>query len=288
MVKIVVDTTLNVSSDIANRLGISVIPLKVMFDREVFLDMVELSPTEFYRRLATCQNLPSTSQPSSGEFCDLYGKLVQDGSEVISIHISSLLSGTVTAAKAGREMLADPSLVHVVDSRLVSIAAGMFAIAAAEAAQAGQTSTEILGLLDRMIDSTPFFFAVDTLKYLQKGGRIGGAAALLGAMLSIKPLLCFENGRVEPLERVRAKTKAVQRMIELMVDRVGADTPVWTAIVHTNALEEAQELADRVRGRLNCVRLYTAEAGPVLGTHGGPGCLGLATVPASVVRGGRR
>ena len=283
MVKIVADTTLNVPSEIAEQLGIHVIPLKVLFGNETFLDVVELSPTEFYQRLATCKELPTTSQPSAGEFYDLYSRLVQDGSEVISIHISSLLSGTIASAKAGREMLSDPSLVHIVDSRLVSIAAGMFAIAAAEAAQAGQTCVQILRRLDQMVDSALLFFIVDTLEYLQKGGRIGGAAALLGMALSIKPLLFFENGRIEPLEKIRTKKKAVRRMIELMVEQVGADTPVWAAIPYTNVPEEAQELAEQVRARLNCVRLYIAEAGPVLGTHGGPGCLGLATIPVSAL-----
>jgi DegV family protein with EDD domain len=154
----------------------------------------------------------------------------------------------------------------------------MMVIAAAEAADVGRSSQEILDLLDRTIKSAKLFFVVDTLEYLEKGGRIGGAAAFLGTVMKIKPLLSFEDGSISPVEKVRTKSKATRRMLDLVAQQVGADTPVWAGVLHTDRRSDAGELAQQLPERFNCLRTYVADTGPTLGTHAGPGCLGLATI----------
>jgi DegV family protein with EDD domain len=276
MIRIVTDSTANVPPDIVAQYGISVIPLKVTFGGHAYRDGVDINTEEFYRLLQESDHLPQTSQPSSGEFLDLYSAILTEESDIVSIHISSELSGTMNSAQMAREMLPNPERIHLVDSRFTALATGMMVIAAAEAAHAGKSTQEILRLLNHMIQTTMLYFAVDTLEYLEKGGRIGGAAAFLGTMMKIKPLLCFEDGSISAVEKVRTKSKVTCRMLDLVEQQVGADTPVWAGVIHTNASSDAEELADRLASRFHCLRAYLADAGPTLGTHGGPGCLGLA------------
>lgn len=278
MIKIVTDSTANLPPDIVAKYSIHVIPLRVIFGSDTRLDGVDINTEDFYRLLEASDELPRTSQPPSAEFFELYSGLLQEDTEIVSIHISSALSGTVNSAQAAREMLPNPGQVRVVDTRFTAMATGMMTIAAAEAALTGRTSQEILAMLDRMIQGTTLYLVVDTLKYLAKGGRIGGAAAFLGSALSIKPLLSIQDGRVEPIEKIRTKSKATSHMIDLLEQKLGHETPIWTAAIHTNALPDAEMLLDRVRSRFNCTRTYVADAGPTLGTHVGPGCLALAMV----------
>ena len=278
MIRIVTDSTANVPPDIVDRFGISVIPLKVAFGDHAYRDGVDIRTEEFYRLLQQSEHLPQTSQPSSGEFLDLYSQILAEDSEIISIHVSSEISGTINSAQMAREMVSCPERIHLVDSRFTAIATGMMVIAAAEAADAGKSSQEILDLLDRTIKSARLFFAVDTLEYLQRGGRIGGAAAFLGTVMKIKPLLCFEDGSISPVEKVRTKSKATRRMLDLVAQQAGADCPIWAGVLHTDLHSDAEKLAEQLAGHINCLRTYVADAGPTLGTHGGPGCLGLATI----------
>jgi len=278
MIRIVSDSTANVPPDIVSRYGISIIPLNVRFGSQTYRDGVDISAEGFHELLGQAQDLPQTSQPSSGEFLDLYSSLLEEDSDIISIHISGELSGTTTSAQMAREMLPNPERIRVVDSRFTSVATGMMVTAAAEAAQRGRSCRDILDMLDRMVQNTILYFAVDTLEYLEKGGRIGGAAAFLGALMKIKPLLCFQDGAIDAVEKVRTKSKVVCRMLDLTAQQMGTQTPVWAGVLHTNVPSEATELADRLAQRFSCVHTYVADAGPTLGTHTGPGCLGLAMV----------
>jgi len=284
MIKIVTDSTAYLPEEIVQRYGIHVIPLNVLFGNRIYKEGLDLSYEQFYQKLAQAKNLPTTSQPAVGEFYDLYSELTRDGSEVISIHISSKISGTIDSALMACKELPD-ALISVVDSLSTAIGLELMVIAAAEAVSAGQSRAEVVAMLERMARETRLFFVVDTLEYLQKGGRIGGAAALVGTLLNVKPILCFEDGRIEALEKVRTKRKAVNRLLDVMVEEIGSDEPVRVAIGHAMAPEEGQALLERARSRLNCTASYLAQIGPVIGTHVGPGALGMAACTERVIQG---
>jgi len=284
MIKIVTDSTAYLPEEIVQRYGIHVIPLNVLFGNRIYKEGLDLSYEQFYQKLAQAKNLPTTSQPAVGEFYDLYSELTRDGSEVISIHISSKISGTIDSALMACKELPD-ALISVVDSLSTAIGLELMVIAAAEAVSAGQSRAEVVAMLERMARETRLFFVVDTLEYLQKGGRIGGAAALVGTLLNVKPILCFKDGRIEALEKVRTKRKAVNRLLDVMVEEIGSDEPVRVAIGHAMAPEEGQALLERARSRLNCTASYLAQIGPVIGTHVGPGALGMAACTERVIQG---
>ncbi len=278
MIKIVVDSASSITPQQAQSLGLHLVPMKVTFGDETFLDGVNLDSALFYQRLANCRALPVTSQPSAGEFLELFQRLTADGSELLCILISHQMSGTLSSAEAARDMLPDRS-IHIFNSLSVSIGQGLLAMAAAEMMAEGRPIEAILAQLDRMRAQMRVFFVVDTLEFLQRGGRIGGATAFLGTMLKVKPLLYIANGRIEPLEKVRTKGKAVERMLELMELQVGREARVWSAVAHTDSPAEAAELEKVMRSRFNCQQVWVVDAGPTIGTHAGPGVVGMATCP---------
>lgn len=282
MIKIATDSTAYLPEQVIQRYGIHIIPLNVLFGERTYKEGLELSHEQFYRMLPQAKELPTTSQPSVGEFHELYSGLVQDGSEVISIHISSKLSGTVDSALMACKELPEAK-ISVVDSLSTVMGLELMVVAAAEAVSAGQSRAEVVAMLERMVRETRLFFVVDTLEYLQKGGRIGGAAALVGTLLNVKPILCLKEGRVEALDKVRTKRKAVNRLLDVMVEELGSEEPVRVAVGHAMALEEGEMLLEKARSRLNCSALSIAQIGPAIGTHTGPGALGLAACPESVI-----
>lgn len=284
MIKIVTDSTAYLPEEVVQRYNISVIPLNVLFGERSYKEGRDLSHEQFYKMLAQVKDLPTTSQPSVGEFHALYSELVQDGSEVISIHISSKLSGTVDSALMACKDLPEAK-ISVVDSLSTAIGLELMVVAAAEAVAAGQSRAEVVALLERMVREIRLFFVVDTLEYLQKGGRIGGAAALVGTLLNVKPILCLKEGRVEPLDKVRTKRKAVNRILDAMLEEFGSKEPVRVAVGHAIALEEGEMLLEKARSSLNCSTLSISQIGPAIGTHTGPGALGLAACPEHVIRG---
>ncbi len=279
MIKVLVDSASSITPEMAKSLGLYLIPLKVSFGEDTFLDGVNLDGPGFYQRLAKSRALPVTSQPSAGEFLSCFEELTADGSQVLCIVISHQLSGTLSSAETARDMLPGRP-VHIFNSLSASLGEGLIALAAAQMVQAGQPLEAILTRLERMRAQMRTLFVVDTLEYLQKGGRIGGAAALLGTMLKLKPLLTIESGRIEPSEKVRTKAKAVERMLALMEEQLGRDTPVWLGVAHGNCPDECARLEETARARFNCQQTFSAEVGPVIGTHVGPGLLALAMCPA--------
>lgn len=283
MIKVLVDSASSITPKQAQTLGLHLIPMKITFGADTFLDGVNLDSADFYPRLAESRTLPFTSQPSAGEFMTRFEELAADGSQVLSVVISHRLSGTLSSAETARDMLPGRPL-QIFNTLTASVAEALMAIAAAQMARAEQPMEAILARLERMRAQMSIFFVVDTLEYLQKGGRIGGAAALVGTLLNLKPLLTIENGRIEPSQRVRTKGKAVERMLELMeahIDaRAGHEAPVWAGIAHGNSPEECARLEAKVCSRFNCARVFSAEVGPTISTHVGPGVLGLAMCPA--------
>jgi len=274
MIQIVTDSSAYLPADLVQQHHIHVIPLKVHFGEQTYRDEIDLSHEEFYRMLAEAETLPTTSQPSAGEFFDLYSRLSKDGHEIISIHISSKLSGTISSAQSAKEMLPEAK-ISIIDSASTAMGLGLMALTAARAAEEGKTAAEIVAAVEKMIKAMNVVFVVDTLEYLQKGGRIGGAAALVGTLLKVKPILCLKDGRIEPLDKVRSKRKALARLLEVTEECVESGTPVRVAVLHAQVPDEARELEKKVRARFDCAEYYFAELGPVLGTHTGPGVVGL-------------
>ncbi|NOZ27439.1 MAG: DegV family protein [Chloroflexi bacterium] len=280
MVRIVTDSTSDIPRDVAEELGIQIVPLRVIFDQDVLLDGIDITSDEFFERLVSSPTLPTTSQPPPSDFQKVFEAAVQAGDEVVCIVISSDLSGTYTSAIMAKEAMPDAPIT-VIDSRTTSLALGLVAEEAARMALAGATREQITRRVERLLPLTSILFIVDTLKYLQMGGRIGGAQALVGTLLNIKPLLTVEGGRVEPVERVRTRRKALDRLVEIAVERSKQTEYAYhVGVLHSSAPQDAERVAKQVQERINCARIYVGQLGPVLGTHVGPKVVGVAMTPA--------
>jgi DegV family protein with EDD domain len=275
MIKIVTDSTCDLPPEVFRQHDITVKPLSIHFGTETFLDGVTISKDEFFQRLRTAPRLPTTSQPSAGDFCETFRPLVEAGHEVMGVFISSELSGTCASAHAACGLLPEAP-VTVFDSHSTSAGLGWMVLEAARMAEAGASGAAIRERLEDMSAKMRVYFVVDTLEYLQKGGRIGGAKALLGTMLRIKPLLMLQEGRVEALEQVRTRRKALQRMIELISDGIRQYRTVSLAVLHAQAEAEAKAVREQVLAALPCKESFSVEIGPTLGTHAGPGVIGIA------------
>jgi DegV family protein with EDD domain len=270
---VVTDSTAGLPADLAAQAGLRVIPLWVYFGEQGYRDGVDITTEQFYPMLAKSKKLPTTSQPSAGEFVEFYRSLAGEAEAIVSIHISAELSGTVASAQAARDMMADLP-VHVVDSRSASMGLGLIALAAARAAAAGQSAEQVAALAERIVPRMNIVFVVDTLEYLHKGGRIGGASAFLGSLIQIKPILQLEKGRIEALEKVRSRQKAIDRLLEILSERAGSGVPVRAALIHAQAPGEAEALRERMAGKYSFDELYVAGLSPAIGTHTGPGTIG--------------
>ena len=273
-VAIVTDSISSMTQAMGREYGIHVVPIHIFFGTEAYCDDIDLDAEKFYRRLRSNQQLPTTSQPTAMDFQQVYEPLSRQAEAIVSIHASKEVSATVDSARAARKEFPDVP-IHVIDCRTLTMGQGLIVIAAARAAAAGESAEEIVRLVESLIPKTHVIFTVETLEYLRRGGRIGGATALLGSALRIKPVLHIADGRVEPLEKPRTRKRAIERLLDLMEERVGSCNDVHVAVLHCDAAKEALRLAHQVAARCNCVELLTAEAGPTIGTHGGPGTLGL-------------
>lgn len=274
-VAIVIDSTAYIPQALIEQHNIHVIPLLVNWAGESLRDGVDITPDAFYTRLENAKEMPSTSQPSAGEFFDLYSKIAEEAESIVSIHISSELSGTVASAHAAAKLMGDFP-IEIVDSLSTSMGLGYMGLTAARAAENGASYTEVAAIARGLIDSVHVVFVVDTLEFLHRGGRIGGAQRLFGSMLSIKPLLELQAGKIEALEKVRTKRKAAQRLLDLVVERCEGKGKVYAAVANASAPQEAQSLADDLQKRLAPAELYIVDMSPVIGTHTGPGALGIA------------
>lgn len=254
--------------------GVHVAPVYVNFADKTYQAGVDLAAGEFYRLLRANKQLPTTAQPTAQDFIRLYTDLARQAETIVTVVVSHHMSATLQSALSAQEQFSEIP-VHVIDSQSVSHGLGLQAIAAARAAAAGQNAYQVVRLIEDILPKMNVIFTVDTLEYLHKGGRIGGATAFLGSALSIKPILYIKDGRIEPLERQRTRKRAVARLLELVEERAGS-SKIHAAILHCDAPEEAQELGEQVKARFHCVELLTMDAGPVIGTHAGPGTLGVA------------
>ncbi len=283
---VVTDSTADLPADVVRRLGITVVPLSVLFEQQVFKDGIDLHPDQFYRRLQSSPRLPTTSPPSRGEFREAYSRLVGTG-DIVSIHISSKLSETLKraqdAVKESREEFAairkeaglpgEPE-IRLVDSWFTSIGLGMIVVMAARMARRGVRPDELVARLTSIRKRGRLLFVVDTLDYLQKGGRIGRAQALLGTLLGIKPILHLDKGEVAPLDKVRGGRKAQPKLIELIRKGIDPERPIMVAVAHASAPKWGGRLRELVQQNFKVLELLESEIGPIVGTHVGPGCVG--------------
>lgn len=274
-VKIVTDSTSDLPKEVAQELGISVVPLNVLFNLDTFKDGVDMQADQFYHRLLTSPVLPKTSAPSPGLFKEYYNRLAQDSQELISIHISSRLSGTYEAALAAKQEMAKACHIEVIDSKSVSMGLGLLVIAAAKAANEGASIKEVVTLIQNSINKVFMAGALDTLDFLQKGGRVGKAQAWLGSILSIKPIISLAEGEVIPLERVRTHAKVVERMYQLLEEHLPARE---LAVLYSTDAEEAKKMLAHLNKISPQQPVYLTQFGPVLGTYLGPNCLALFTL----------
>lgn len=274
-VRIITDSTSDLPQKVAEELGITVVPLNVHFGQEAFRDGVDMQADEFYKRLVASTDLPKTSAPSPGIFKDSYQKLAEQADGIVSIHLSSKLSGTYEAALAGKKEANPKCRLEVIDSYSVSMGLGLLAITAAKAAKAGATIDEVMKLMQESISRAWMVGALDTLEFLQKGGRVGKAQAWLGSLLSIKPLISIHDGEVVPLERVRTRSKAIEQLYELSKQHLPVKT---AAVMYATDIEEAEKIMAHLKELFPQQQVYLSRFGPVLGTYVGPGCLAVFTL----------
>ncbi len=274
-IAILTDSTANLPKEWEEQYNVRVLPLKIQWGNETFLDGIDLTPNEFYTRLTHGKSLPTTSQPSIQDFLQAFESLADQADGIVVPLISSGISGTVASARAAaRQFTRVP--VEIIDTHITSMGQVLILLAAARAAEQGKSLQEVRCAADAVVKSLHVFFAVDTLEYLHRGGRINGASRYLGTALAIKPILFFNSeGKIDALERVRTKSKSWQRLIELAEEQANG-RPVHVGIVHANAPGAAQKFRDEVEQRLNCKEIFTVEFSPVIGVHVGPGTIGIA------------
>lgn len=283
-VVLVTDSTADIPLQVREKLGISMVPLKVNFGDVSYLDNITLQPAQFYEKLAAFGGLATTSQPSPADFYDVYKRLTDDGHSVISIQLSGAMSGTYQSAMIAKSMLEEDADVTVIDSKSASYGYGMLVVAAAEMAQAGASKEDIIAEVHRSREELRLYFLVDTLEYLRKGGRIGKASAVLGSLLNIKPILSIDKeGTVFPFDKVRGQKRAMARIVEVLEADL-KDRPVKLTIAVTPGhVAGVSELAELLKQHLNVQHYQETEIGPVVGTHAGPGTIGLFVTPVIVI-----
>ena len=277
-VAVVTDSSVSLPEKLIEELDIHIIPLWLLWGEDRLRDGIDIQPVEFYERLKREDSMPTTSQPSAGEFIEFFMAL-QDGYDgVVAVMVSDKLSGTIGSARAAVNQMPDFP-VRIVDSANVSMGLSFPVLAAARAAKEGKTIDEVAAAAEKLVQQTYFLFVVDTLEYLHKGGRITGAKALLGTALSIKPLLHFEDGLIQPLVQVRTKKKGIATMLDQVEEKLGGKKMAEVGVVDSNAPEDGDMVAEMVRERFGAAEILREIIGPVVGTHAGPGAVGVAFYP---------
>ncbi len=276
-VAIVTDSTAYIPDELTREHNITVLPLEVIWGEETFKDGIDILPTEFYSRLQTAKVMPSTSQVTIPYMQAAFEKLVAEDYEVLGVFISAKLSGTINSAVQGKAgMKSGQELIHIFDSETTAMALGFQALAVARAAQDGANLADCLALAEKARGNTGVYFAVNTLEFLHRGGRIGGAKRLLGTAMKVKPVLSIQDGSVASIESVRTKRKAHTRVLEIIAEEIGDRSPISIATLQANAEEDALALITQAQEQLNIKEVIHSQVSPVIGTHVGPGTVGLA------------
>ncbi len=275
-VAIVTDSTAYLPEELVKDHNISITPLSVIWGEEVQQDGVDIQPQQFYERLSTSKIMPTTSQATPAVMHSTFKSLLDSGYDVLGIFISSKISGTIQSAMQALDMLDGArENVTIVDSLSTTMSMGWPVLTTARAAKAGESLAECEKLAQHACENSGVLFVVETLEFLRRGGRIGGAQALLGNVLNIKPILELRDGRIEPAGKVRTKQKAIRHVIELAAERINGRTPVRLAVTHANAEVDAATLLNLAQTEFNPIETLTSPLSPVVGTHVGPGTVAL-------------
>jgi fatty acid kinase fatty acid binding subunit len=275
----VTDSTAYIPQELIRKYNVAVAPLVLVWGDKNYRDGVDIQPEEFYTQLKTAKVMPTTSQPSVEAMREIFQPLTDRGAEVLGVFISSKLSGTIQSAVQAREQMGTAGQkVTIIDSNACAMAAGFQLLAAVRAAHDGATLQDCVEIVERCRERAGVYFAVDTLEFLHRGGRIGGATRFIGSALNLKPILALRDGRVEAEDRVRTKSKALDKVLDLVASQVRGNQNIRLATVHANAEAEARELLDRASKELGAVESVLAAVSPVVGAHAGPGTVGLAYI----------
>lgn len=277
MVKIVTDSLSDITSDVAQGLGITVVPLTVLFGHETYLDRVTITTDEFYRRLINGTVWPTTTQPTPKAFADVYDKLAAETDEILVVTVSSKLSGTYQSATGGKSMMTKQCRVEVIDSQTVAMGLGLIVLAAAKKAQAGAKLNELVDFVNKALSRSHLIIYFDTLKYLAKGGRIGKAQGLLGALLTVKPILTVKDGEIAPLTRVRSLAAGM----DYIYNAAAGISPIEAlAVEHTTNPDDAERMAARLSSIIPKEHIHRSTVSPVIGVYAGPGAFAVTVLAA--------
>ena len=273
-VAVMTDSTAYISPEIRQQMDIEMVPLNVVLGEKSYQEEIDLPANEFYRLARNERELPKTSQPSIGLITEKLENLAEEYDAVISIHLSSGISGTYQAMLAAGNMVEGID-VHVFDSEISCMPQGFYALEAAEMAKDGNDPDAIIARLTEMKESMRAYFLVDDLTHLHRGGRLNGAQALVGSMLQVKPLLHFVDTKIVPFEKIRTQKKAIKRMVALFAEDASTGVPLRAVVIHANRPNEANLLKDELENLFPNVEISISYFGAVIGTHLGEGALGL-------------
>jgi DegV family protein with EDD domain len=273
---VVTDSTAYIPKELREQYNIHMIPLSVIFGNESYREEIDISAEQFYEEVKR-RELPTTSQPPVGEFVELFENLAKEYDAVISIHLSSGISGTYQGAVTAGNMV-DHIKVYPFDSEISCMVQGMYALEAAKMAQQGKDPQDIIARLNEMKQSTRAYFMVDDLSHLQRGGRLSGAQAFIGSLLQVKPLLHFVDKVIVPFEKIRTRKRAMKRIVELLAEDAKSGEAYQAAIIHANREEEAKKWKAELEVQFPNVEFMISYFGPVIGTHLGEGAMGLGWV----------
>jgi DegV family protein with EDD domain len=279
-VRIVTDTTSDLSPAAAQQEQIGVVPLSVIFGEEAYKEGIDITPDLFYDKLQRSKDLPTTSAPSVGDFLDVYRDILKTTDEIVSIHLSAKLSATYdNACQAAAQLADEGARIEVIDSETISLGMTFMATAASRAAAGGASIEEVRKIVEAMIPRMHVYVVLDTLEYVRRGGRIGRARAYLGTVLRVKPILSFRGGEVHPEERVRTRSHALDRLFQMAtsfpnVEQIG--------VAYSTNAEEAEQFKRRIEGAIDGVQVQVSRLGPVIGVHGGPGVLGVGILEGEI------
>jgi DegV family protein with EDD domain len=275
-IALVTDSSAYIPKALVDKYEIAVAPQILLWGKETFEDGVDILPTEFYSRLRKATVMPSSSQVTVSKFLEIFNRLLEQDCQVLAILISSKLSGTINSAVQAKSMLPAGAPIEIIDSFSTSMAMGFHLLTVARAIEQSATLPECVELAQNATKHSGLFFAVDTLEFLHRGGRIGGGTRFLGTALNFKPILELRDGAVEAVERVRTRRKSLSRLIELVGEQIGGRTPVRLATLHANAPEDAQIVLNEANEKFSAIESIFSEVSPVIGAHAGPGTVGLA------------
>jgi DegV family protein with EDD domain len=278
-IAIVTDSTVYMPEDaIYGYQHLHTIPIWLIWDGENLRDSIDIDPPTFYQRLETSNTIPTSSQPTVAEFVDIFKKAAENTKSVVAILVSSKISGTVDSARKAKEML--PYIpIKIVDTLTGSMATGFAVIEAAKAIMDGKPLDKVAEVAEKLKDKLNFLFMLDTLEFLHKGGRIGGAKKLLATALQIKPILHFRDGIIDSLAQTRTHTKAITKMLDIAMERLGGKMMAAASVIHANVPEEAAMVAEMVKEKFGLNKVLLAPVSPIVGMYAGPGAIGLVFYP---------